>query len=74
MVEVPVTPASSDEFYTLLCVRADGVASFVDVFPARDAKQVRRRGEALLHEHRSCEKVEIWRDGALVEELDRAPA
>jgi hypothetical protein len=74
MADVSGTRPSSDEFYTLLCVRADGVASFVDVFPAPELTQVRRRAEALLREHRSSEKVEIWRDGALVEELDRAPA
>jgi hypothetical protein len=68
------TTLAGEDFYTLLCVRADGVASFVDVFPAPDALRVRLRAAALLREHRSCDKVEIWRDGALVEEFDRATA
>ena len=65
-------PDSSEDFYTLLCVRADGVASFVDVYAAEDLERVRDHAAALLREHLSSRKVEVWRDGALVEELDRA--
>lgn len=61
-----------EDFYTLLCVRADGVASFVDVYAADDLDRVRSHAEALLREHLSSRKIEVWRDGALVEELDRA--
>ncbi|WP_374469802.1 hypothetical protein [Phenylobacterium sp.] len=64
--------AAAEDFYTLLCVRADGVASFVDVFPSADVARVRQRAAALLAEHRSSQRVEVWRDGALVEELDRS--
>ncbi|HEY8618071.1 hypothetical protein [Phenylobacterium sp.] len=62
----------SEDFYTLLCVRSDGVASFVDVYPAADVELVRSRAAALLSEHRSSHKVEVWRDGALLEEFERA--
>jgi hypothetical protein len=65
---------SQEDFYTLLCVRPDGIASVVDVYPAREFAHVSRRAAALLAEHRSCERVEIWRDGALIEELARTPA
>lgn len=61
-----------DDFYTLLCVRADGVASFVDVYAADDLATVRSHAEALLREHLSSRKVEVWRDGAMVVQLDRA--
>ena len=65
-------PDSSEDFYTLLCVRADGVASFVDVYAAEDLDRVRDHAAGLLREHLSSRKVEVWRDGALVAELDRA--
>jgi hypothetical protein len=58
--------------YTLLCVRADGIASVVDLVSADEMGPVRRRAEALLKEHASCDHVEVWRDGALLEQLDRA--
>jgi hypothetical protein len=63
----------ADTAYTLLCVRSDGVASVVDLVASDDLRDVRRRAEHLLREHRSCERVEVWRDGALVEQLERAP-
>ena len=62
-----------EEVYTLLGVRPDGVASVVDLV-ADDAAQARRRAEALLREHGSCEAVEIWRDGGLVETVSREAA
>jgi hypothetical protein len=61
-----------DTAYTLLCVRADGVASVVDMVTTDDLGDVRQRAEALLREHRSCVHVEAWRDGTLVEQLVRA--
>ena len=62
---------ADEEFYTLLCVRPDGVASVVDLVAARDLRIVRHRAEALLGEHLSAARVEVWREGALVEELAR---
>ncbi len=64
--------SSGDDFYTLLCVRADGVAPVVDLFASSDIPEVRLRAEALLREHASCETVEVWRGGALVEQFARA--
>lgn len=63
----------TDTAYTLLCVRADGVASVVDLVATDDLHEVRYRAQALLREHRSCVHVEAWRDGALVEQFARAP-
>jgi hypothetical protein len=62
-----------DTVYTLLCVRADGVASVVDLVASEDLRDVRRRAEALLREHRSSVQVEIWRGGSLVDQVARAP-
>ena len=59
----------TEDFYTLLCVRADGVAPVVDVVPTDDIEVVRRRARQLLAEHRSCASVEVWRDGALREAI-----
>lgn len=61
-----------EEYYTLLCVRADGVASIVDLVAAPDLDLVRSRAQALLREHRSCDNVEVWQDGALLEQVGRA--
>lgn len=63
-----------EEFYTLLCVRADGIASVVDLVASPDVGIARHRAAALLNEHRSAACVEVWRDGALVEQLERAAA
>lgn len=57
--------------YTLLGVRPDGVASIVDLVAAEDLLLARRRARALLAEHLSCSLVEVWREGALVEQLKR---
>lgn len=70
-VDTHVAIEPAEAIYTLLGVRADGVASVVDVVRAEDLSIARRCAEALLHEHQSCSVVELWRDGALVEQLDR---
>lgn len=62
---------NSETFFTLLGVRPDGVASIVDLVAAEDLLMARRRAQALLREHLSCNTVEVWRDGALVEQLTR---
>ena len=59
-----------EEVYTLLGVRPDGVASVVDLV-ADDADRAHHRAAALLREHASCDAVEIWRDGVLVETVGR---
>ncbi|MDB5444479.1 MAG: hypothetical protein JWP86_1109 [Phenylobacterium sp.] len=58
------------DVFTLLGVRRDGVASVVDLV-ADDPAGARRRAEALLKEHASCEAVEVWRDGGLFEKIVR---
>ena len=62
---------SETESFTLLCVRADGVASIVDLVVTESLSDVRTRARWLLREHASCSVVEVWRDGALVEQLSR---
>ena len=71
MDDIGMKPDAGEEYYTLLCVRPDGVASVVDLVAASDLPMVRRRADALLREHRSCETVEVWRDGSLLEKLTR---
>jgi hypothetical protein len=68
---VDTTLACEETFYTLLGVRPDGVASVVDLVAAEDLLMARRCAHALLREHQSCNLVEVWRDGALVEQLKR---
>ncbi|MDB5418488.1 MAG: hypothetical protein JWP50_1907 [Phenylobacterium sp.] len=58
------------DVFTLLGIRRDGVASVVDLV-ADDPAGARRRAEALLKEHASCEAVEVWRDGGLFEKIVR---
>lgn len=62
-----------EQFYTLLGVRPDGVASVVDLIAAPDLPFARDRARALLREHASCHVVELWQDGGLVEQLSRQP-
>jgi len=66
----PLDPGG--EVFTLLGVRGDGIASVVDLVAAEALSDVRRRAQWLLKEHASCRVIEVWRDGALVEELGRA--
>lgn len=65
-----LTTDITEEVLTLLGVRRDGVATIVDLV-ADGPTHARRRAEAMLGEHASCEAVEIWRDGALVEKVLR---
>ena len=58
------------EVFTLLGVRRDGIASVVDLV-AEGVEAARRRARAMLAEHASCEAIELWRDGVLIEKLAR---
>ena len=71
MVEVSQPFESTDDVFTLLGVRGDGIASVVDLIADEDLPAVRSRAQWLLKEHASCRVVEVWRGGALVEELGR---
>jgi len=55
---------------TLLGVRRDGIASVVDLV-ADGVEAARRRAQAMLAEHASCEAIELWRDGGLLEKIER---
>jgi hypothetical protein len=60
-----------EDVFTLLGVRGDGVASIVDLIVDEGLPAVRDRALRLLDEHASCLVVEVWRGGALVEQLAR---
>jgi hypothetical protein len=64
-------PASGEDYYTLLGVRADGVASVVDLLPAEGDTALSARAMKLLAEHASCDCVEAWRGAVLVERFSR---
>lgn len=64
---------TTEEVFTLLGVRRDGIASVVDLVADGQAS-ARRRAEAMLREHASCEAVEVWRDGDLIEKIERSGA
>jgi hypothetical protein len=66
--------ADASDYYTLLGVRLDGAVPVVDMAPVADHELARRRAAFLLREHASCSHIEIWKDGALVEALERQPA
>jgi hypothetical protein len=70
-VETKLACDNSESCFTLLGVRPDGVASVVDLVAAEDLLLARRRAHALLREHQSCNLVEVWRGGSLVEQLAR---
>ena len=70
-MDKPQSFNGSECIYTLLGVRPDGVASVVDLVDAEDLAMARLRAQALLREHLSCHLVEVWRDGALVDQLAR---
>jgi hypothetical protein len=63
--------AALEDYYTLLAVRADGVAPVVDLFEDAPMEAVAARARAMLAEHASCSSVEVWRDGCLLERFDR---
>jgi len=70
-VNSTVIAEQAEQYYTLLGVRPDGVASVVDLIEAENLGFALSRAEALLREHLSCNRVEVWRDGALLEQLAR---
>jgi hypothetical protein len=69
-MSAPNDPAEA--YYTLLGVRADGVAPVVDLILAEGLESIRASARALLAEHASCDSVEVWRGAALVERVSRA--
>lgn len=60
----------AESYYTLLGIRADGVASVVDVVMAA-LPRARARARDLLSEHASCISVEVWREANMVDRLAR---
>ncbi|MDP3173800.1 MAG: hypothetical protein Q8M88_05140 [Phenylobacterium sp.] len=60
-----------EDYYTLLGVRADGVASVIEVLMAA-MPSVRHKADSLLAEHASCVHVEVWKGATLVDRFARA--
>ena len=46
--------------YTFVASSADGRSSFLDLRPAENESQAALHAQALLADHRSCDRVEIW--------------
>ena len=70
-MEEALTITAGEEDCTLLCVRADGVAPVVDLAPWTELEHLQTRARRLLREHQSCDAVEVWRGGALVDRIVR---
>jgi hypothetical protein len=70
-VDTQLDHDGTEKSFTLLGVRADGVASVVDLVPAEDLSFARHRARALLREHLSCTTVELWRGGDMIEQMNR---
>ena len=66
-----LTRTAVEDYYTLLAVRPDGVASIVDVMAGDALEAVEARAQVLLSEHASCSSVEVWRDEILLETIGR---
>ena len=67
----PMTCEVSDRCYTFLGVRADGGVPVMDLRPALDDEPAILFARALLQEHRTCTRLEVWRDGEIVTVLSR---
>src|SRR5262245_7891679 len=65
-----VADLAAGDVFTLLGVRTDGVASIVDLVDD-GLDDARRQAQTMLREHASCVTVELWRDGALLEQVRR---
>jgi hypothetical protein len=61
-----------DNVYTLVGLRADGIAPMVDIRPVGEADGGLRAGAAFLAEHASCDRVEVWLNGELLTTLSRS--
>ena len=46
--------------YTFVASSTDGRSSFLDLRNAGDSDEATRYAHALLADHRSCDRVEIW--------------
>lgn len=51
--------------YTLVCVRADGVRTTMEVAPAGDQAEARHLALQMLERHTSCNQVEVWDEDGL---------
>jgi hypothetical protein len=72
MDDAAKSEGAGEDFFTLLGVRGDGVASVVDLVAVDESAHIRLRVNQLLRQHASCDVVEVWRDGALLEQHPRS--
>ena len=73
MLDAPSVGSDSvaEDYYPLLGVRPDGVASVVDIVLAESEAVALERGRRFLADHASCSEVEVWRGGLLLTRLER---
>ncbi len=57
--------------YVFVGVAKNDSATFVDIDVADSGREPTMHARNLLEEHRSCERVEIWRDDERVAVVDR---
>lgn len=60
--------------YTFVASSADGRASFLDLRNAGNRDEATRHAQALLADHRSCDRVEIWSTNVRVTVVEREAA
>jgi hypothetical protein len=60
--------------YTFVASSTDGRASFLDLRNARNRDEATRHAHALLADHRSCDRVEIWSANTQVTVVEREVA
>jgi hypothetical protein len=60
--------------YTFVASSTDGRASFLDLRNAGTRNEAARHAQALLAEHRSCDRVEIWSTHVRVSVVEREAA
>ena len=60
--------------YTFGASSTDGRASFLDLRDGGDRAEAARYAQALLVEHRSCDRVEIWSTNVRVSVVEREAA
>jgi hypothetical protein len=60
--------------YTFVASSTDGRASFLDLRSARNRDEATQHAHALLADHRSCDRVEIWSANTQVTVVERESA
>jgi len=62
----------ADAHFTLVGLKPDGVAPFIDILVSQDVAAAVQRAEDLLRDHASCASVEVWRGAEVLEVVRRS--